>query len=135
MIRIQKNSTNRVVLTLNEKATLYNPLTGGTVYFLFEFINDQTKQSLLFNPVYISASTLYNSFNIIESGSNVLTGGTINIQPGYYSYSIYEQSTQYNLNISNTISVVEKGKVLCILPLASNFQYTANTNNNIVYYQ
>jgi hypothetical protein len=56
----------------------------------------------------------YNRFDIIESGSTYvnLTGGTINLIPGSYTYNVYESTTP-TLDISGTTGVVlSTGKVI-----------------------
>lgn len=109
MINISKNQNNVVVLTLTEKSTLTNPK------YLFSFVNGNTREVTNFiavdNSIYTSR---YNEFNIIESGTTYvnLTGGTINLKPGMYSYTIYEQNSPTNLIVSAATGVVEVGKVI-----------------------
>lgn len=105
MIVLNKNTTNRLALTLNELSTIYS--TGGTPYYLFEFENSQTKLKTYFNPILISASTRSNVFEIIESNTPNLTGGTVNLTEGYYEYKIYEQSIQYNLSLNGASALIE----------------------------
>ena len=109
MINITKNQSNVVVLTLTEKTTLTNP------NYLFSFVNGNTRDVVNFIATDVSSFvTRYNEFNIIETGSTFtnLTGGTINLKPGMYSYTIYQQTSPTNLIISAATSVVEVGKVI-----------------------
>lgn len=111
MINLYKNSNNIVVLTLTEKSTLLNP------YYLFSF-SSTTDYDNIINFVATDTSTYksrFNKFNIIESGTTYtnLTGGTINLNPnGMWDYTIYEQTSPTNLQISGTTGVVEVGKVI-----------------------
>lgn len=109
MINITKNSSNVVVLTLTEKTTLPNP------NYLFSFVNGNTREVTNFIATDVSLfGTRYNEFNIIETGTTFvnLTGGTINLKTGMYSYTIYQQTSPSNLVISAATSVVEVGKVI-----------------------
>jgi len=111
MINLDKNSNNLVVLTLTEKSTLLNP------NYLFSFTST-TNYNNVVNFIATDTSTYksrYNRFNIIESGTTFtnLTGGTINLNPnGMWDYTIYEQISPTNLQISGTTGVVEVGKVI-----------------------
>jgi len=109
MILLLTATTNTVELTLKEKSTLATP------YYLFEFTNDSSKTPLLFTAADNSLNKdRYNSFNITLTGGTVnYSAGTIgNLNSGFYQYSIYEQTAQYNLYVSATTSTVETGKVL-----------------------
>lgn len=132
MIYLNKNSTNRLALTLNELSEIYK--SGGTPYYLFQFENSQTKDLTYFNPISISANSRANIFEIIDGNTPNYSGGTVDLITGFYEYRIYEQSTQYNLQLSGTTSIVEYGKAFVQFGSATNFSYTANTSNNIIYY-
>jgi len=109
MINITKNQSNVVVLTLTEKATLTNP------NYLFSFVNGNTRDIVNFIATDVSLyGSRYNEFNIVETGSTFtdLTGGTINLKTGMYSYTIYEQNSPTNLIVSAATGVVEVGKVI-----------------------
>jgi hypothetical protein len=108
MININKNSDNVVVLTLTEKTTLPTP------YYLFSFVNGNTREVTNFTATDLSSYTSrYNEFLIKETGSTFvnLTASTINVKPGMYSYTIYQQTSPTNLIISAATSIVEVGKV------------------------
>lgn len=135
MIKITKNSTNRVVLSLTENVTL-----TATTYFLFEFINDDTQDTVLFTAADVSTNIpRYNEFSIIESGSTYtnLTGGTINLEPtGYWKYNMYAQLSPTNIALSGvTGGIIEQGKVLVIgTELPEITAYTGQTDTNDIYY-
>jgi hypothetical protein len=111
MINLDKNSNNLVVLTLTEKSTLLNP------NYLFSFTST-TNYNNVVNFIATDTSAYksrYYRFTIIESGTTFtnLTGGTINLNPnGMWDYTIYEQISPTNLQISGTTGVVEVGKVI-----------------------
>ena len=106
MILINKNATNIVVLTLAERTTLTN------VVYLFEFIKDGSTG----NPKYFIAQDLstnklrYNEFHIIESTTESLLIGRVNLDVADYKYNIYEQVSTTNLSPSG-LNKVEEGKV------------------------
>lgn len=109
MIFLQRDSSNQVVLTLKEKATLASP------FYLFNFISDDTNVSKIFTAPNTSTSTSrYDEFEItVSGGTENLTGGTIDLtNNGFYKYTVYEMTGQTNLDISGTTSILETGKVL-----------------------
>lgn len=112
MILIKQNSTNNVVLTLYEYATIY-PFD-----VLFEFINDQTGETKYFTSTDLSPSTeRYNQFNIIENTTENLLVGQVSLEPiGYWSYTIYEMpvASPPSIDPLNAISTMEVGKVFVI---------------------
>lgn len=98
MIKLEKNSTNTVVLTLSEKTTITNP------YYLFEFTSDQTNEVKYIIPTDISVNKIrYNEFEIIEPTNISLTVGT-------YKYRIFEQNNNSNYD-TNGLNEVENGRV------------------------
>ena len=130
MILLKKDTINRVIITATENATLSAP-----VYFLFEFINDNTKFAKVFTAADICR---YNEFLIeVTTGTEDLLNGVINLNiNGYYSYNIYQMADPTNLDISLTSGVVETGKVYLQgdkKPITSS--YTDNDNNDYIAYQ
>tara|TARA_R110001592_G_scaffold300433_8_gene571648 strand:- start:967 stop:1371 length:405 start_codon:yes stop_codon:yes gene_type:complete len=134
MIKLEKNSVNRVVVTLTENVTIEAP-----VYFLFEFISDDTKISKIFTATDISNNICrYNEFTIEETdGVEDLLNGVIDLEPnGYYHYNIYQMSDPTNLDIDLTDGIVEKGKVYFkgdIKPVRTS--YTDNDENTYIAYE
>jgi hypothetical protein len=104
MVRLELGS-NVVVLTLSEKISIPSP------YYLFEFINNQTQIKY-----YCISSDLslyperYNKFNIIvKTTTPSPLVGEIQIPLGdEYTYNVYEQSNNTNLNPTG-LNVVENG--------------------------
>jgi hypothetical protein len=108
MIRLEPNTVNSVVVTLNELATLATP------FYLFEFIKDDTNETKIFTASNVSTSrSRYDEFNITTTtGTEDLLNGVIDLKTkGYYTYNIYEQVSSTNLNLANITSLVEVGKV------------------------
>lgn len=129
MIYLKKNTSNDVVLTLNENRTI----TGDTFY-TFLFTNDQTNVSKIFTATNLSSNVnRYDQFTIIESLTEDLTGGTVNLDNGTYRYSIYEASAS-TLQISACTSVVETGKVL-VSGTTTSYVYVPTTSATKVAYK
>lgn len=112
MIYINKNQTNKVVLTLAENSTLDSP------FYLFKFVNEfnSSPEPIYFTTPDISIHTSrYNLFNIVENASGSTTGGTnvtLNLIPGQYNYTIYEASAS-TLSVSATTgNIVEYGRMI-----------------------
>ena len=134
MIKLDKETINRVIITATENVTITAP-----VYFLFEFINDSTKFAKAFTAADISTNTCrYNEFLIeVTTGTEDLLTGVIDLKTnGYYTYNIYQMASETNLDIALTSGVVETGKVYLkgdIKPVTSS--YTDNDNNTYTAYQ
>ena len=134
MIKLDKETINRVIVTATENVTITAP-----VYFLFEFISDSTKFAKVFTAADISTNTCrYNEFLIeVTTGAEDLLNGVINLNiNGYYSYLVYQMSDPTNLDIALTSGVVESGKLYLKgdkKPVTSS--YTDNDNNTYIAYQ
>ena len=131
MIVLENGVSNKVALTLTEKATLTTP------YYLFELIDDDSNISILFTGADISTNTnRYNEF-LIEvnlSPIDLLDSKIELVTKGYYKYNVYEQVSATNLLIANTTSLVENGKMYfndIVLPIKK--EYTDESNTKFVY--
>jgi hypothetical protein len=106
MILINKNSSNEVVLTLSEKTSIASPT------YLFEFINDATKETKLFiSQDYSNNKERFNIFNIIETSTEVPLTGRVSLSVGNWKYNIYQQTSTTNLVVANSGAKVENGRV------------------------
>jgi hypothetical protein len=128
MIYIDKDSTNTIVLTLDESSKLINP------YYLFSFENEYNLDS---NLIWWTTSDVssyvnrYNQFNLIESATGSTTGGIntpLKLISGQYIYRVYESLTQ-TLNINDTTGVIlEKGRMI-----VSNILMDGDISNDSIY--
>lgn len=95
MIYINKNTENRIALTLSESTEKPN--------FLFQFVNEYDKTITYFTTPDISTATnRYNLFVITDSDSGSIVGGNnipLNFTSGQYKYTIY--ATDIIINITN----------------------------------
>ena len=123
MIYLQRGATNSVVMTLTEKSELNNP------YFLFSFTNNTSGDEKLFNMVDISGyRRRYNRFELVETTSEDLPNGKVELEYGWGRYEVYESATQ-SLDINDTTGrILEQGKFY-----VSGYPATLNNNdiNNI----
>jgi len=130
MIQITKGIANTVVLTLKEKTTLTNPK------YLFVFKNDQSNVDSKFIAADISTyPDRYNKFVITEktSSPNPLTGEVTLSLDGFYTYTIYEQTSSTNLNPANATKVVETGKVQVFATATADHTYSPDSNITYIY--
>jgi hypothetical protein len=129
VIKLIKNQSNIIVLTLTERCTLTNPL------FLFRFINDESKVSYSFIGVDTSLHTdRYNRFTITEKLNPTLTQSEVYLPlNGFYHYEIYEQTSPTNLDYTLAVGIVETGKVKVIGTESSTTAYDNQTKINIIY--
>ena len=108
MLLINQASNNYMTMTLKEKATLSTP------YYLFVFTSDVNRSEKIFTATDLSDyPARYNKFLITEtSGTELLTSGVVTLSPtGFWSYKAYEQVLPYNLDVANTTSLVEQGRI------------------------
>lgn len=127
LIHLKENSANTVILTLKEKATLSSPT------YLFHFRNDITGADYYVISADVSTATgRYNKFTITEGVDDQLNGSVLLGEGGYYSYTIYEQSSPSNLDPTLATGVVERGKMLLLNEFNNNFvEHTIATNDII----
>jgi len=107
MIHITQGQTNKVVFTATENVTIV-----GNVYFLVEFVSEQTKSKYYCTGTDLSGFPYrFNEFDITEKANPVLTNSEVQLSvPGQYVYNVYQQSSPTNLDPANAISIVETGK-------------------------
>lgn len=129
MILINKNTTNKVILTLSEKTTLTNAV------YLFEVTNDMSNSVKCFIAEDISTNKLrYNEFDFIENVTEDLLNGTFSLElSGFYKYNVYEQSSTTNLNPLLALNLIDKGKLNVVSQMSTYPVYTGNENNTIIY--
>ena len=129
MILINKNTTNKVILTLSEKTTLMN------AKYLFEVTNDMSNAVKCFIAADISTNKLrYNEFDFIENVTENLLNGTFSLElSGFYKYNVYEQTSTTNLNPLLALNLIDKGKLNVVSQLSDYPVYTGNENNIVVY--
>ena len=110
-MKIQKNTTNNVVLTLAEKSTLLSP------EYLLELISDVTGEKKVLAIEEISQYVeSYNKFEIIESNTQDLQNGIVYLSPvGKWKYNVYEMNSTSprSLDITQAVGIVETG--ICIV--------------------
>lgn len=131
MININKDSDNRVVVTLCDTKVL-----SGTTY-LFNLKSLDSQLDINFISHDTSTSCGYSQFQIIETGktSQNLTASTVNLEMGSYQYKIYQQSSQTNLNPIDTDGrILEKGNLKVYgTPQPKITSYTGKTTNDVHY--
>ena len=129
MILINKNTTNKVILTLSEKTTLTN------AKYLFEVTNDMSNEVKCFIAADISTNKLrYNEFEFIENVTENLLIGTFSLTlSGFYKYNVYEQASTTNLDPLLALNLIDKGKLNVASQLSDYPVYTGNENNTVVY--
>ena len=116
MILINKNSSNDIFLSLQEKSQLWQ-VSGISPYYLFVVSSDTTNAVINFVSNNLADSNhkqRADEFIFIESGSTYinLSAGTLNLSPGlFWTYTVFEQTNQYNFNTSNCVGIVETGKL------------------------
>jgi hypothetical protein len=130
MISITRGTTNTIVLTLTEKASITNPV------FLFELVDDQSRQAYHFIAADQSQyPDRYNEFNISEQVSPDTLSGQVSLpSPGDYHYTIYQQSSTTNLDPAQADGILETGKAVVIeISAPDRHVYNSQNDQNIIY--
>lgn len=103
MIRIEKNATNQVVVTLRENSTVDDPI------YLFELTNGTTLEKYYF----ISTDTSefkdrYNRFQVIEKPNADTINGEVEVGlEGWYDYIVYQTSLEDLSGITSAEQALE----------------------------
>ena len=105
---IVKNTSNTVVVTLDEKAV------STTHDWLFEFKNEQTG-----GIKYCSADDIslyperYNEFVIVDAPVEIPLNGTLNFNSGSWSYKVYEMpvASPPSLTPAGYLAICETGSL------------------------
>ncbi len=128
MILINKNATNRGILTLSEKTTLTNAV------YLFEVKNDESNAVKCFIAADISINPeRFNEFNFIENTTEDLLNGTFSLPlAGFYTFKVYEQASATNLDPTG-LTEIENGKLKVVETTTPDLQYSGNQNIAVVY--
>ena len=130
MIYLKPNQINEVNVTLWENCT--DPTKP---YFTWKLVNKQSLQETIFtNDDLSQAPYYYNTYQITVTTPIGLTAGKIDINPGEYTYTIYQMPTPYDLNLSNAITQVETGLLIYNATFSNNPVYTQNDSSTIVVY-
>jgi hypothetical protein len=121
---------NVVTVTLYEKSTSVQP------YYTWELERKGTFDTVVFFQTDSSYAPWYwNAFTISVATYSGLTAGIIQANSGEWTYTVYEMSNPYDLNLNNAIGVVETG--ICIIngTYSQTESYTGTQNATITYYK
>jgi hypothetical protein len=104
MLLIEKSISNTLIFTLTERSQLAVP------YFLFEFVSD-TGVTKLFNMTDNSGyPRRFNEMTLIETTTEDLSLGEVDLNYGWGTYTVYESTTQTLLVANTTGRILEEGK-------------------------
>lgn len=102
MIYIDKNTSNKIVLTLSENSELVNP------YYFFVFKNEYDTEEAP-EEIYLPDSSLsknrYNLFTLVE-------GVDLTLPKGQYNYKVYESNIVPSSISDTTQRIVEEGRMV-----------------------
>ncbi len=126
MIYIYKSTQNLCSFTLDESAI------NSTYDVLFEFINDTTGQEILFTADEIVNSTRTNDFYITESDTENYLMGTVKLESGWWSYTVYEMPLTSPNSLDSTLSVgtLDIGRVYVKDSTSDIVEYGNDTKDN-----
>ena len=128
MLYVKDGIVNSVSLTLKENTTI------SPVYYLFEFQNDFTKDKVYKLPTMVSSNSRYTEFLIDLTDE---TGYDLS-PTGWWSYKVYQQDNNTNLDPTLSQGLIEKGKLLVEegeLKEVETIKYVSDneTNENYVF--
>ena len=121
MLHLTKGQTEKVIVTLKEKATLSAP--NYLFIFTSKVTNLQIKFVLLNNTDLSAYKDRFNEFSLVV---NTYFATAL---PGEYGYTIYEQTSSSNLDPSLATGILETGQMA--LENSTDFEFTtynATTN-------
>lgn len=124
MIYLSKTQSQSITLTLREKSKSVIP------YYTFKIVNRNSFDEYIFSPDNLSYSDYYDKFEIGYGNTQSFTGSVIlNYDSGEYHYTIYEMNNKYDLNIDNSIGIVENGILIVNGTYSESLSYTESDNN------
>jgi len=121
---------NTITLTLYEKTTQFPP------YYTFQLVRKGTFDDVIFYQEDNSPIPYYwNSFTISVATPVGLTSGIIDVNSGEWTYNVYQMATPYDLDLNNSLGLVETG--ICIVngSFSNNESYRGTMNDTITYYK
>lgn len=123
MLRIEKNASNELIVTVTELTTITNP------EYVFEFEYEQTREKVACILTDTSASaTRYNSFTFVDGVNAELP------DVGDYIYRVYQQAsgTGATANLLEA-NLVEKGRAYAYDSGEVKNEYTNTNEQDEVY--
>lgn len=104
---VQTNTAQQqLLLTLKEGALL---LGEAYTNYLVKLTHDATSKVYRCIPIVGSEDVRITQLVIDTNNDDALNGGILMIDPGRYSYEIYAQNSDTNLDESLSIGLIEKG--------------------------
>ena len=131
MIRLQRDSTTTIALSLSEKTTIVSPV------YLFVFTNDS--QNVAYPVILADTSTTkgrFNSFDVVESDTSDPVNGVVTLTTGYYNYEVYEQTSATNLDptLADNTTAIETGKTRVVDNTIQDYTDYTNTDQSVTFY-
>jgi hypothetical protein len=121
MIRlIKKSALQKFAITVSELSVLQKP------FFLFVFINDMTNEEK--KIVLIDQSTHKARYNLFEISGDFFNG------EGWYTYKVFEQEIEDNIDLEATVGLVEIGRAFIATEDESVFQTIPNEETKFYEY-
>ena len=110
---------------MKEKSTINTP------YYTFKIVNKDSFNEFIFAPTNNSTSNYYDSFTIsIGTSSSATSSVVIDAVAGQYDYFTYEMNTEYDLDLNNSLGLVESGILLINGTYSSLSTITSFTESN-----
>lgn len=126
MIYLSTTQSSNVIVTCRENASNASP------YYTWKIINRDSYNQYIFSPDNLSTSLYYDEFQINIGTSTSLTSSVVlDCVQGEYDYFIYETITQYELNLNNSIGLMESG-ILHILGTSSQIISFTQSDADVV---
>lgn len=125
MIEIIKGEVNKIALTLNEKTTIDDP-----VYIMAFWSKAERKQiNVILQTDLSSNKARWNSFEISEQLLPNPELGQVSLQPGQYTYTVYQAVTD-DLDLSTAEGIVESGMCRVIGTDRVTYEYKSDTDTS-----
>lgn len=129
MIKIVKDMTNTVALTLTEKRTA----TTATTYLLKLTERDTSTSSYCICTDSSDYTERYNKLTIIETSNPTPEDGEVELNEGFYDYSVYDNlNSASNLDPTGLLEV-ENGILKAIGTATATTTFEGGTTTYIVF--
>lgn len=127
MIYLSVTQSSEVIATLREKASnLVNP------YYTWKIVNKNSFDEYIFSADNNTLSNYYDSFTVSIGTTIALTSSvTIDAVAGQYDYFVYEMNTNYDLDLNNSLGLVEMGILMISGTDSSIISFTESNYDTI----
>ncbi len=103
----------QISLTQSMLNTITTNGSNAPQYYTWRLIDELENSTIFYANNYSADPTIFGMVDIIISETEIgLTAGIINCSPGLYDYQIHQMPEPFDLNLNNSLSIVQEGQLI-----------------------